>query len=173
MKRKVNDLVPFSKNPRKITDEAKERLKASLEKFNLAEIPVINFDNTLISGNQRCQVLQMIGRGDKFIDVRYPNRQLTEHEVKEYNLTANSHAGTWNMEILNLEFADFDLKDFNITLPDFEKEEKVQTSKNIPAARPVETEKRWFVYIDCVTEKEAQKMYTELSGRGFETKVVN
>jgi hypothetical protein len=30
-----------------------------------------------------------IGRGDEFIDVRVPNRELTELEFKEYNIRSN------------------------------------------------------------------------------------
>ena len=34
-KRKVDDLVPYSKNPRKMSDKQIEDLKHSLKKFNL------------------------------------------------------------------------------------------------------------------------------------------
>ena len=47
VQRKVSELVPYEYNPRKISDIDKERLKKSLEKFNLVEIPVIDIDNTL------------------------------------------------------------------------------------------------------------------------------
>lgn len=61
-KRAISELVKSDINPRKITEEKKEALKRSLEKFNLAEIPCINKDNTVISGNQRLQ-LQTIHLG--------------------------------------------------------------------------------------------------------------
>jgi len=62
--RKVNDLVPFKINPRKITEAKRQQLIKSIEKFNLAEIPAINKDNTIISGHQRIIALQIMGRGD-------------------------------------------------------------------------------------------------------------
>lgn len=178
VKRKVNDLIPLEINPRKITPERQQRLIDSLNKFNLAEIPIVNFDNTLIGGNQRFKVMQLVGRGNETIDVRYPNRQLTEQEVKEYALTSNSHAGEWDFSILEAEFADFNLEDFDIKLPEIDDQgNEVAEGGERPSGPTKAPEeagpKRWFVYCDCVNEKKAQELYMELSGRGFETKVVN
>ena len=177
VKRKVKVLVPLDINPRKISPERQQKLIESLNKFNLAEIPIINFDNTLIGGNQRCKVMQLLGRGNETIDVRYPNRQLTEHELKEYALTSNSHAGEWDLEALELNFSEFNLEDFDINLEALnETDEEDQGGNEGGSPRPgppPNEEKRWFVYIDCLTEKEANKMYNELVKRGFETKVVN
>src|SRR4051812_15694527 len=106
VQRKVNDLLPLEINPRKISEYKKQELIKWLEKFNLAEIPAINFDGTILAGNQRVKALQLIGRGDQFIDVRIPNRLLTKREVKEYAVIANSHAGEWDFEILDVEFAE-------------------------------------------------------------------
>ena len=109
VQRKVKDLIPYEYNPRILTPEKKEKLRISLEKFNLAEIPAINTDNVLIAGHQRIIVLIEIGRGDDIIDVRIPNRPLTEQEFKEYNITSNVQTGEWDPEILNAIFGDIDL----------------------------------------------------------------
>lgn len=76
-KRKVKDLIAFEYNPRRLTEEKKQRLRASLEKFNLAEIPAINLDNKIIAGHQRVYVMLELDRGEDIIDVRVPNRMLT------------------------------------------------------------------------------------------------
>ena len=44
--RKISELVPHAKNPRRLTEEQKQTLTDSLEKFNLVEIPVINSELT-------------------------------------------------------------------------------------------------------------------------------
>src|SRR5215831_12714042 len=106
VKRKVNDLLPLEINPRKISEHKRQELIKSIEKFNLAEIPAINADDTIIAGHQRIKALQLIGRGEEMIDVRIPNRQLTQRELKEYNLISNSHAGEWDFDMLDVEFAD-------------------------------------------------------------------
>lgn len=61
-KRKVKDLVPCNYNPRILSEEQKQQLTKSLQKFNLAEIPAINTDNTIIAGHQRITALILLGR---------------------------------------------------------------------------------------------------------------
>lgn len=120
-KRKVNDLVPFPNNPRTITADKKAKLERALKKFNLAEIPAINTDNTIIGGNQRVSILMDIGRGDESIDVRVPNRKLTELEVKEYAIISNTHAGEFDFDIIDEFFSDVDFEDIGFDIPEFEK----------------------------------------------------
>lgn len=119
-KRKVSELVPYEFNPRSITEEKLQKLKESLEKFNLVEIPAINLDNTIIAGHQRICALFTIGRGDELIDVRVPNRQLTESELKEYNLRSNINVGEWDVEMLTEHFSEFNFDDLGLNLEDFD-----------------------------------------------------
>lgn len=103
-KRIINDLIPTQGNPRQLNEKEAEDLKKSLSKFNLADIPVINLDNRIISGHQRISILKALGRGGEEIDVRVPNRLLTETEHREYLLRANKNLGEWNFS----ELANFD-----------------------------------------------------------------
>lgn len=119
-KRKIKELVSYEKNPRILTDKKKEQLKKSLEKFNLAEIPAINADNTLIARHQRIKVLIELGRSDEEIDVRVPNRMLTEEEFKEYNITSNIQIGMWDKDLLEEAFADVDLGDLGLDIDNIE-----------------------------------------------------
>ena len=100
VKRKVSDLVPWDKNPRKLTEDEERNLRASLEKFNLMSIPVVNTDNKIVSGHQRVKILHLLGRTDETIDVRIPNRPLTEDEYKEAALRENQNVGSWDQELL-------------------------------------------------------------------------
>ena len=106
---KVKDLIQLDINPRRISEEKKQKLVESLEKFNLVEIPAVNTDLQIIGGNQRVTALLLVGRGDEEIDVRFPNRKLTKKEVKEYAIISNTHAGEFDFEILDLEFADISI----------------------------------------------------------------
>lgn len=110
-KRKVLELVPWEQNPRQMTRKQALDLKRSVEKFNLVEIPAINTDNTVIAGHQRLMTLKLLGRGEDEIDVRVPNRQLTEEELKEYNLRSNLNMGEWNWDALANNFELEMLKD--------------------------------------------------------------
>lgn len=120
-KRKVSDLLPLDYNPRKLTEERKKKLERSLVKFDLVEIPVVNTDQTIVAGNQRVMVLMDIGRGDEMIDVRIPNRPLTEEEIKEYNITSNTHVGIWDVDMLDEVFSDFDLDDLCVDMREIDR----------------------------------------------------
>lgn len=99
-KRKVDDLLPQEVNPRKITDKQMSDLKKSLKKFNIVEIPAIDLDGTILAGHQRIKALQLLGRGDEEIDVRIPNRKLTEEESKQYLIASNKLGGDWDFDLL-------------------------------------------------------------------------
>lgn len=99
-KRKVNNLLPYSKNPRSISDKQMNDLKRSLSKFNLVEIPAIDADNKIIAGHQRIRALQILGRGEELIEVRVPNRKLTQKEYDQYLITSNAVGGDWDFEKL-------------------------------------------------------------------------
>jgi len=98
--RKIKSLVATEGNPRQLTKKQAKDLEQSLKKFNLVDIPAINTDNRIISGHQRVAILKALGREEEEIDVRVPNRQLTEEEHREYMLRANKNLGEWNMDLL-------------------------------------------------------------------------
>lgn len=137
----VKDLIPFEYNPRFITEDRKQKLIRSLEKFNLVEIPAINLDNRLIAGHQRVKVLIELNRGDELIDVRVPDRLLSEEEFKEYNITSNLPTGFWDLDILDSAFADIDLTALgldikNIEIPNNLQEEKQEEEGDFVVIEP-------------------------------------
>jgi ParB-like chromosome segregation protein Spo0J len=116
---KINELIPFEGNPRQMTDQQAIQLKASLQKFNLVEIPAVNTNGKILAGHQRLKIMQLLGRGAEIIDVRVPNRLLTHEEEKEYLLRSNKNTGEWDWdELANIDesllrevgFSDNDLK---------------------------------------------------------------
>lgn len=117
-------------NPRKISAEKLKALAVNIEKFNVVEIPVIDVDNHLLTYHQRLKALLMIGRGEDMIDVRIPNRKLTELEIKEYNLIANTHSGEFDMELFNEFFSDVSLEDIGLNIEDFDIAEKLKNYSN-------------------------------------------
>ncbi|MEX2405080.1 MAG: DNA modification methylase [Candidatus Paceibacterota bacterium] len=99
-KRRVSDLLPHKKSPRKITKDQMERLKQSLERYNIVEIPALDLDNTILAGHMRVKVLIALGRGDEMIDVRVPNRKLTDEEAERYMIGSNSIHADWDYDLL-------------------------------------------------------------------------
>lgn len=96
-KRKVKDLVPWDKNPRRITSEQMEQLKASLSKFGYAATVVLNSDGRIIAGHMRTRAMMELGRGDEEIDVRIADRPLTEDEFRELAIRDNSSGGDYDL----------------------------------------------------------------------------
>ena len=144
-RRKVKDLIRYEKNPRTLSETQLEGLKRSLKKFNVAELPCINTDSTLVAGNQRVLALSLLGRGEEEIEVRVPNRPLTEAEFRDYLLTSNRSGGSWDFEKLASEFdlgelltAGFDsldlsnIYDDNLEINDdeFDEDEEVEKAKD-------------------------------------------
>jgi DNA modification methylase len=114
VQRKVNDLIPQKINPRKISDKQMSDIKKSLQKYNLVEIPAIDNDGVILAGHQRIRALQLLDRGEEIIDVRIPNRKLTELESKQYLIASNKLGGDWDYDLLKsfdmelLQFAGFE-----------------------------------------------------------------
>jgi DNA modification methylase len=117
-KRRVKDLLPYDRNPRQISEKQLDNLKRSLKRFNLAELPCINTDNTVVAGHQRLLALKLLGRGHEEIEVRVPNRKLSQEEFDRYLLTSNAVTGDWDIAklrafdidtLLNIGFDDAQL----------------------------------------------------------------
>lgn len=117
--RKLKELVPASYNPRKLTEKQHDDLKKSLEKFNLAEIPVINLDNTILAGHMRVRLMTELYGLEHEIEVRVPSRQLTEEEAREYNIRSNKNVGQWDFDILANEFNIEDLEEWGFNSSEF------------------------------------------------------
>jgi DNA modification methylase len=119
VQRKVNDLVPAEVNPRKISEAKLAKLIEALTKFNVVGIPAIDHDGTLLNWHQRLKAMQAMGRGEEMIDVRMPNRPLTDKERKEYILLDNQHYGEWDEELLPEFMEDLDMGGLGFEMQDF------------------------------------------------------
>lgn len=122
-RKKISELIPASWNPRKLNRKQKKDLIASLEKFELAEVPVINTDNLIVAGHQRIGILLDLKGKDFELDVRMPEREMTEQEVKEYNIRSNKNTGEWDKGLLLDHFDKDELGDWGFDDFELEKDE--------------------------------------------------
>lgn len=113
--RKVKILKNHKKNPRKISKEQLEKLKESITNFNYVEIVVVNTDNTILAGHMRIQALKALGRSSEEVEVRVPNRALSEREAEEYLIRSNKNSGEWDFDILQSEWDFPDLLQWGFT----------------------------------------------------------
>ena len=121
--RKISELIPNPKNPRRLTEDRRQLLEDSINKFNLVEIPVINLDGMLLAGHQRLKVMSMLGRSEEITDVRVPNRKLTDEEVSEYTVRSNVSIGDWDYDELANSFDREELIDWGFDNLDWDEED--------------------------------------------------
>jgi hypothetical protein len=114
----ISELTPAEYNPRLITDEAKARLKKSIQKYGCVQ-PIVWNKRTgnIIGGHQRFDVLVSLGAKK----VPTVVLDLDEGNERLLNLTMNSPEaqGTWEshkLGLLGAELSQFD----GISLPDVE-----------------------------------------------------
>lgn len=118
--RKLDELVPTSYNPRKLSEDQYWDLKRSLDEMGLAEIPAINKEtNQILAGHMRIKVLIDLYGRDYEIDVRVPERVLTKKECDRYLIVSNKSGGDWNFDMLSSHFDMPDLIDWGFKEEEF------------------------------------------------------
>ena len=123
-KRRLGDLIEWDKNPRQLKEHDAEHLKKSLDNFGVADPLIINTDNRIIGGHMRRRIMLQSGyKPDDLVDVRVPERELTEREAEELAIRLNKNTGDWDFDALanNFELDDllnwgFDKKELDIDL---------------------------------------------------------
>jgi len=103
-KRKISELKAYDKNPRSITPKAESELDDSIKNYGYVELVAINTDGIIVAGHRRIESLKRTGHENEEIEVRVPNRKLSEKEFRAYLLISNRSGGTWNFEKLAAEF---------------------------------------------------------------------
>lgn len=150
-KRKLNHLKGYEFNPRSLSEAEYADLKKSLEKFDLAEIPAINTNNIIVAGHQRIKILSELYGVEHSIEVRVPNRKLTDKEYQEYNIRSNKNTGSWDFDILanNFEYDDlinwgFKEKELD---PDLWNEKTIEELDEIPEIEKTAISKRSDLFL--------------------------
>lgn len=132
-KRLVKDLVPLENNPFGKIDSVKlNRLKEKIESLGIFEIPTIDVNNDLLTFNKRYHILVSVGRSNEEIDVRVPDRALTETERKQIIINSNVHEGEWDRKVLEDVFADIDIESLGIDTSDWDLPEDLKEAEDKP-----------------------------------------
>ncbi len=149
-------------NPRKKpTPKKKAALQDSLEKLGDFGVIVIDENNDVISGNQRCKVLMELDPTTKVLCKRLIG--YSESEKKAVNIKANTHAGEFDMKML----ADW-TADLRIDLSSDLKSPEVKDPK-IKGMDLLRFEKYDYVMIVCRSEPDYLNLLRSL---GLEGKTV-
>lgn len=117
-KRKVIDLKNWDKNPRKISAEAFEKLKQRIISRGFHDVIKLDTNGIILSGNQRKQALLQLGISE--VDVRVPDRELTEEERCKIALESNRNDGADDYDLL-ADFGEDILQDVGFTQKELDK----------------------------------------------------
>lgn len=98
----VKTLKPYERNPRRISKEAFEKLKASLRDNGYHQRILCTSDGLVIGGHMRIKALTEIGV--KQVPVLVPDRELTEEEFRRILVQDNLSFGEFDLDILSADF---------------------------------------------------------------------
>ena len=151
---KVKDLSSSFGNPRKIKRKQRDELHQSLEQFGDFGLIVIDENNNIIAGNQRCSVLM-----EKSPDTEVLCKRLigySEPEKRAINIKDNTHAGEWDLDMLAEWTADLNV-DFGI-----ESKPKDPEKMDLPDMELIRYEKYDYVLIVCRNEVDYKNLQRAL-----------
>jgi ParB-like chromosome segregation protein Spo0J len=164
--RKLTELKPYTKNPRRITKIEFEKLKDRIKRLGYHTRIKIDIDNTMNDGHQKWKALQELGMFE--VPILAPNRKLTEEEFDEILIESNTHSGVWDAEILANNWEAPQLVDWNVDVPGlFEVDDDKEENNKLMV-----DETHYTIIIECLDEQEQSRLYTELEGRGIKCKLM-
>ena len=157
--RKLSELIPYEHNPRTMSKNAAKRLKKSLKKTGYAEVIAINLDNVIIAGHQRYNILMDMHGKDYVVDVRIPDRMLTEREFLDYLVASNKDVGDWDYDLLA---SIYDIDDLL---------EKGFDVGELGIGEEKEKPKKYKIIIDCVDGDQQAEYATMLDSQAITFKI--
>lgn len=112
--RKIDEIKPYDKNPRK-NDDAVKFVKNSIEKFGFKNPIIIDKDGVIVAGHTRYKAAKELGMTEVPVVVA---DDLTPEQVKAFRIADNKTAerATWDNDLLKEELGEildeFDMTDF-------------------------------------------------------------
>jgi ParB-like chromosome segregation protein Spo0J len=118
--RPIKSIKTAKYNPRKISDQALESLKQSIERFGFVD-PVIVNDRTgvLVGGHQRIKAAKELG----LEAVPVVGVNLDEGEEKALNVALNKISGEWDLDLLKGVLEDIQADGLDLSLTGFDEQE--------------------------------------------------
>lgn len=102
--RKLTDLVPYWRNPRRITDEAVNAVAESITRYGYRQPIVVDEDGTIVIGHTRYMALRRLGHETAPVHVA---RGLSAAQIKQLRAVDNRTAeyNDWDFDKLAEELA--------------------------------------------------------------------
>ena len=128
--KRIGELVPYEKNPRKNT-KAVKYVANSISEFGFKVPIVIDENNVVICGHTRLLASEKLGLNEVPCIIA---KDLTEEQIKAFRLADNkvSEKAEWDFDLLNEEMDEifnFDMTDFGFEFVDEEKNKEDTQNK--------------------------------------------
>ena len=156
---KVDDLSPFERNPRKISESQYKKLVSSLKENGYHQRILATQDLRVIGGHQRKRALKELGINE--IAVLTPDRELSDEEFKRLLIQDNIPFGEFDFAMLASDFDAKDLADWGMP-EDWLKKIPQKSETGHSTQKPVECMKRPILN----NSSEGQAIYEPFSGSG-------
>ncbi len=118
---KTSELKPLANNPRKITDQAIQRLQDSIKRdpeYMVARPLIVGQDNVILGGNQRWRAIKALGM-DEIPEEWVRRVDWDEEKARRFVLVDNAPtgmAGDWDVDLLKAEWLDVDLEGLGLEM---------------------------------------------------------
>lgn len=175
VKKKIDDLIPASYNPRKDLqpkDKEYQKIKKSIVEFGYVEPIIYNaFSCRVVGGHQRLKVLKELG----YEEVDVVVIEEPEEREKALCIALNKIEGEWDMPLLKdlLQDLDTGALDMDLTgFDDFELEQLMTQFHVEDDDLDMEEEKepkkaKYNVVVHCLDEAGQIDTYNKLTEQGF------
>jgi ParB-like chromosome segregation protein Spo0J len=167
---KVSQLKFNPENPRRISPDQLDRLVRSIESLpKMMELRPIVYDPAtmyVLGGNQRLAALRKMGMKEIPDEWVKSTTDMTDKEKREFVLRDNVQAGEWDYSALDESFADFDLDDIGIGIPEFE---NTIISEHTSIEQELKT--AFEIVIEFDNENVLQKAFEKLSAEGYTCRI--
>lgn len=100
----IDKIIPYWRNPRKISEEAIEKVMESITEFGYVQPIVVDTEQVIIIGHTRYQALRRLG----YTDIDVLEAELSASEAKELRIVDNKthEFSKWDFEKLDAELTE-------------------------------------------------------------------
>jgi hypothetical protein len=100
--RRLQDLVPWEHNPKRMTKKQADGLRLSIERFGFAVPFLVSPDGDIYDGHQRQALMGAIKQygPNAVVDVRVSSRPLTDDERRELVVRLKQNQAGWDFDML-------------------------------------------------------------------------
>ena len=118
----ISTIKPYENNPRKLSEQAIEKVAMSLKEYGFRQPIVVDKDMVIVAGHTRFRASKKLGLKQVPISVI---DNLSEEQINAYRIADNRTAeeSEWDNELLKMEIKELEAKDFKLDLLGFNDEQ--------------------------------------------------